>query len=881
MENTTPAAADPAGLPEPPPPPVADPPPPGPPDDSPEAESPPAATAEIPPPLNDRGDAPPVEVERDIAQELTAMDHAVAAGGAKLPDAFNATAPADPLAFDANTGLSDGAFYPEPSQPGLGHEEPARTPMKVARTLEDLCANFDRLQTGECWLRVERKSPATHRGAPCAGWIENCYQALTEIEFQERYGGGTYVVRVQGPQANAIDGDGKHRARTFATLDNFKIAGAPRATHPDENDDMHNRRFSVHRGGAPPDAHVQIKHAELDERRRERELTRVDKLHDRLLQEKERSHDPNMLSSVAELAEARANDIREAASEALATQRSHNQRLTGQLDRAQADLLTLRDDKDKIVAELREEVFQVRQEAEQRANQQETTRIRELKDNHDRELKRVREDQTDKLETLAKEHARVTGELSTRADRERADMIANFDRERRELKESATVERRDFIERLDRQETKAQNDLRTKVESEQRSFEARLAETDRASQRELRSFKDSYESRLQSIQALESGKSMSAQNSASLHVSLMQQELARAHAQIDELARENSSVRDRIMALTSKDPMQAFTEAQQMVDSLRGDRDEPGDWKTTVGSIVKNLTDRAPDIVKEINGVREQNRQLAHQRSRQLGQRPPHPQQQARAQQQQQQARAHRAPPPGMQHAPQQQPQGPPPMTAAHGGPTRAPAPPAPLGSGPTPQPTSAPLWSGNPPSDPLPAPGPEMTHLEEQSPAMTNPHPAPPMVQIPQEQQPAPHPPPQQPPPPPQQQTPSPSQAGPPIPPPQPGAVPQLPPPPEPAPVSPEPEPVDIPEEAFSFFTSQLDEAIKGGLVDEGMFASEFIKRVGPEIASRLVQTLSPEQYLTAIEQGGGGNSAIATRKGQRYVHTLWTEARRQLGFG
>jgi hypothetical protein len=848
-----------------------------------EPEPEPPAEEEAPP-LNDQGEAPPVEVERDVLQELHNMDHAVAAGGQELPEAFAPTMPGDPLAFDNTTGLSDG-FYTPPRSATKSEYEPdePRQAMKVARTLEDLCANFERLQSGEFWLRVERKSPSTHRGAPCAGWIENHYAPLTESEFQERYGGGTYVVRVQGPQANSVDVDGRYRARTFATLDNFKIAGAPRSALSDDEDMMTmtgGRRFNVHRGGIPGDAQVEMKRAELDERRQERELSRVDKLTNQLMAEKERHQNPNFFNQAAELAEARAQDIREAASEAQATLRAANSRITNQLEQTQKDLIALRDEKDAIINSLREDVFKVRQEAEQRANQQETTRIREIKENHERELKRISEDNSTKLEALNKEHARVTGDLSTRADRERADLIARFDSERRDLKETADRDRKDFIERMDRREAQFQNELRTKVETEQRSFESRMAESDRAAQREIRSVKDSYESRLQSIQALESGKSMSVQNSASMHVTLMQAELARAHAQIDEVSRENSTIRERLMEITSKDPMQAFTEAQQMVDALRGDREEPGDWKSTVGSIVKNLTDRAPDIVKEINGVREQNRNLAHQRDRQLAQAQsrPRPQQHQQAPHQQQ-ARAHRQPPPGMQHIPNNQP---PPMTVSQGAATGAAAP---LGSGNAPRPTSAPLWSGNPPMDArhtAGAPPPGYADPHEHTP-MTNPHPAPQVISIPPQQQPMGPP---MGPPPQQHATPPPTYEPAPAGTPQLQAPPQPVQPPPPAQAAPPPsapvepvEPVDIPEEAFSYFTSQLDEAIKGGIIDEEMFAQEFVKRVGPDIAQRLVQTLSPDQYLGAIREGGGGGSAIATRKGQRYVQNLWTETRRQLG--
>jgi hypothetical protein len=165
----------------------------------------------------------------------------------------------------------------------------------------------------------------------------------------------------------------------------------------------------------------------------------------------------------------------------------------------------------------------------------------------------------------------------------------------------------------------------------------------------------------------------------------------------------------------------------------------------------------------------------------------------------------------------------------------------------------------------------------------MTNPHPAPQVISIPPQQQPMGPP---MGPPPQQHATPPPTYEPAPAGTPQLQAPPQPVQPPPPAQAAPPPsapvepvEPVDIPEEAFSYFTSQLDEAIKGGIIDEEMFAQEFVKRVGPDIAQRLVQTLSPDQYLGAIREGGGGGSAIATRKGQRYVQNLWTETRRQLG--
>lgn len=810
--------------------------------------------------------SPPPEVERDIIAELSLMDHANAVG--RAPEAFVATAPTDPLAFDTRSGLTAefGGSAEFPTATAAPAPAP-RTSMRVARTLVDLCANFPRLQSGEFWLRVERKSPATHRGSPCAGWIENFNGPLTAEDFRDRYGGGVYEVRVQGPQESTVGRDGVHPDRTHATLDNFRIAGAPVFGKPEDQDDMDRsgRRFPL---GVPQNHAVDLKRIELAAVREGREQSRNEHLTDQLLAS--RTPDPGMFAQTARLADRHAQDIRDAAAEAQGALRASNKRLADQLERCTGDLIALRDDKDATINRLREEAFEIRQEAEKRGNQQETTRIREVKDQNERELRRVREDHVEKLETITRENQRVMVENTSRWDRERSMMTESFQSERRDLKEAAETARREGSERLDRREAQLQQDHRSKVDADRASFESRLAEGERAAAREHRSFKENFESRLQSIQALESGKSASAEQGAAMHVNMMQSEVARSNGQIDELQRENSALRDRLLEITSKDPMQAFAEAKHMIDSIGGGgADEPTNWQAAATSIIKNLTDRAPDIVKEIQVVRQQNQQNQNRQlpAPQPGQQPP-PQRQ----------RAHRAPPPGMQQQQPMRQQHAPPMTAAHAGPQRAAAP---LGSGVAPRPTSAPLWSGQSVPDPPAAPEPvEVPQAPVEHVSMTNPHPPPAVVAIPAQDVPAPAGPEQAPAPPPPTPAPAaPPHAALPAPPPAPPEeqLAQEPPPPAPAAEQPRPA-IDIPPEAFGYFSEQLDEAIKGGIIDEEIFAGKIIEALGPDVTRQLLIQITPDQYIAAIRESTA-SSYICSRKGERYVHNLWSVVGKLLG--
>src|SRR5688572_12918288 len=68
-----------------------------------------------PPPLNERGEPPPAEVERDVVAQLGALDHAIATAG-NMPRAFT---PTDPASFHPSAGLSGSDYYHQPARPQL------------------------------------------------------------------------------------------------------------------------------------------------------------------------------------------------------------------------------------------------------------------------------------------------------------------------------------------------------------------------------------------------------------------------------------------------------------------------------------------------------------------------------------------------------------------------------------------------------------------------------------------------------------------------------------------------------------------------------------------------------------------------------------------
>jgi hypothetical protein len=140
-----------------------------------------------------------------------------------------------------------------PSRPILDEEEAPDLSDAKIRSLEDLMARYPFDGQGIYYVRVDRKKPTSWQGHQCSGVLRPITELVTQRDFIEIYGGGSYGLIVYGPpkRAGLIDpntGQLKPRALTpeiIFTVPYDGITGIPPnfdASLPDEfldaGDDM-------------------------------------------------------------------------------------------------------------------------------------------------------------------------------------------------------------------------------------------------------------------------------------------------------------------------------------------------------------------------------------------------------------------------------------------------------------------------------------------------------------------------------------------------------------------------------------------------------------------------------------------------------------------
>ncbi len=89
-------------------------------------------------------------------------------------------------------------------EPADGEDFPDTAGRGPPRNLADICATYP-IGNGLHSVRIERKRPEMYMQIPCAGVLGEIDRPITEREFRNSFGGGTYELIVYGP-----DPRGKH-----------------------------------------------------------------------------------------------------------------------------------------------------------------------------------------------------------------------------------------------------------------------------------------------------------------------------------------------------------------------------------------------------------------------------------------------------------------------------------------------------------------------------------------------------------------------------------------------------------------------------------------------------------------------------------------------
>ena len=732
--------------------------------------------------------------------------------------------------------------YMAPMMPSRGYQEPERQEyshtgiapydpteevgdaLKKPKVLEDLYALYPNIGNGTFTIQVHRVLPKNWLGKSVAGFVAELNEHISMSDFARRFGGQKYVVWVHGPSARK-DVNGQAIVRGLASVE-VNIPGPPAMnmspsgiSEEDEEMGMTQQGFGgqVRRlpggGGvavfepSKPDPQVELKRMDMEQKRWESGEERQARLEqERLTAMREATRAPDRAIDV----------IREQGQRSIDEIRA----ITGQqAESLRADIERYQKKAELLEAELRdvrvrnaEELSRVQREAKG----EDAEAIRARADMHQRELTRITDDHRVTLERLNESHRRDATETATRHADEMRRMESNGLSERERLRED-----------MSRREKQLQDDYLRERNLSRDTYEGRIQDLQRNFDREVAALRDGREREMAAMRLQYESQNSLAKETASMRISTNDAELGRLRADNESLRRELEELRTRV----HKDPLQAISEAKQLVDMItpekdddKGGDDEDLDWKKIAASGVKTLFEKGPEIMQELGKMRAGGAPPGF-----AGGPPPgmHP------------GMMNGQPPPRqmMQGNPQQQPQGQPQRQRRQqqpGGPWAQGAP----GFVPQQAPPAEPSWQQGPP-------------------------PIPPKAGADQGMQPAS--------PPPIQQAPGAQQA--------PGHIPPMQqvvqPPGIPQPMPPQPEaPKAIPQEYVEEFVKELNDAIQGHIVNPNMFASGFIQRIGPEMAAHLVTTVTPEQFFEAIgTTPGGKGSAILTRDGQKYTRALWGE--------
>lgn len=478
---------------------------------------------------------------------------------------------------------AEGMQFPDQS----GHASRMRAPAN----LTDICRDYRVGQSdADCYVRVERKKPPSWQGVQCAGYIGKIVAPLTEADFKDLVGGGTYELVVYGPDPrgtrNAFSGSTEIKALTkpitvhhpgrprFVDLDEYF---APDGGAPSRRDGMHSgwdpmesRRRPPGRGGDATSADAAIHRDSLSFASKELEAKRDEV---RELRDRPPPNDATTPAVVAAVRDAAKAGL-DAATTTAGNTREMLERQLGDKERQLEDirvemreLRTAIHDKPKTddsawsaFGNLATAAFQG-----QRPNGESTGEMTRLHQQHQSEMERV---------TTA--HQREIESMRTRSDETARSHASELERIRTQQSERDRDQRTEF----DRREAAVKED-----------FGRREASAKEEHDRRVQSLRDDHDRELKSTQRQE--ELIRETNKTSLETRI-------AAAEDRERAAKEETERARQDADTKEDffgQMEKFTsQAEVMGYSKAGEENPPKDWRERLAASLNQAIENAPAI---------------------------------------------------------------------------------------------------------------------------------------------------------------------------------------------------------------------------------------------------------------------------------------------
>ena len=88
----------------------------------------------------------------------------------------------------------------------------------------------------------------------------------------------------------------------------------------------------------------------------------------------------------------------------------------------------------------------------------------------------------------------------------------------------------------------------------------------------------------------------------------------------------------------------------------------------------------------------------------------------------------------------------------------------------------------------------------------------------------------------------------------------------------------VNITKEQLTDLQSKLETVISTELMEAEEFADELLKQVEPAIIAQVISSVTADQLVDLIDQGGGQDSVIVGRRGREFVNEVWAHAATKL---
>lgn len=485
-------------------------------------------------------------------------------------------------------------------------QTPAERPTRT--NLEDLYSTY-KIGDGLHTLRVFRLHPKMYASQNVAGFICDLHEQITLQQFHERFGGGGYEVQVRGGNPDKVDADHKHEIRTLTKV-KFDLTGSPKMSEQA-------REFTRPSSGS--DA-VELKRMDYNEQRAREDRDRARKLEEDLARTRGGMTDSTM-RMVDQMAEKRANDVRESFATQLNHQHAELDRLRDVLKRRESELEAANAKYTQYERDMTTKLFA-----------EETRREATLKAQFTSDLERLRAEHAGKLEETRRDQERLLNEQRSR-----------FEEERRHITEKAEDDRRRGREDMELREKRLSDDTRDRIATLITGYESRLAEMDRSCQREIGNAREQRDREVKNVEHSARSTTEVKGEAMKMRETLMANELQRLHTEVDSLKRENETMRMKLF----KSPLEAVSEAQGLMEALGvgGAKEDPNDWKAGAVSVIKDAVKQLPDALKQFGEARQQN---MAQRGGWVppGQQPPQMMPPAQQQQMMQQQRRQAARPP-------------------------------------------------------------------------------------------------------------------------------------------------------------------------------------------------------------------------------------------